>query len=144
MTGGKKIDKDRSEEIDRICTEEKGRAALWRFQQHKGFGSDGFDGFLIRNAPQQLQNIYHEVIKGILIQEDFPTEWNEWIAVLMMKPGEDPFELGRRRDIWLQCHSMKYACKMLEAEYNEVADRYVPTTQAGWTEDRMATEHSIT
>eukprot|EP00965_Chrysotila_dentata_P085866 2833509-Pleurochrysis_carterae.AAC.1 len=33
---------------------------------------------------------------------------------------------------------------MLEAEYNEVADKYVPNTQAGWTEDRMATEHSLT
>eukprot|EP00965_Chrysotila_dentata_P069301 2290294-Pleurochrysis_carterae.AAC.2 len=61
-----------------------------------------------------------------------------------MKPGEDPFELGRRRDIWLQCHSMKYLCRMLEAEYNEVADRRVPNTQVGWTEDRMATEHSLT
>eukprot|EP00965_Chrysotila_dentata_P203155 6181547-Pleurochrysis_carterae.AAC.3 len=62
----------------------------------------------------------------------------------MMKPGEDPFELGRRRDIWLQCHSMKYACRLLETEYNMVADRQVPTTQAGWTEERMATEHSLT
>eukprot|EP00965_Chrysotila_dentata_P119664 3956513-Pleurochrysis_carterae.AAC.1 len=33
---------------------------------------------------------------------------------------------------------------MLEAEYNEVADKYVLNTQAGWTEDRMATEHSLT
>eukprot|EP00965_Chrysotila_dentata_P183696 6065230-Pleurochrysis_carterae.AAC.1 len=80
--------------------------ALRKFQQHKGLGSDGFDGFLIRNAPQLLQVAYHETIRDILIQEDYPTEWNEWIAVLMMKPGEDPFELGRRRDIWLQCHSM--------------------------------------
>eukprot|EP00965_Chrysotila_dentata_P090800 2996672-Pleurochrysis_carterae.AAC.4 len=31
----------------------------------------------------------------------------------MIKAGEDPFELGRRRDIWLQCHSMKYACRKL-------------------------------
>eukprot|EP00965_Chrysotila_dentata_P129381 4276621-Pleurochrysis_carterae.AAC.2 len=66
------------------------------------------------------------------------------MAVLMMKPGEDPFQLGRRRDIWLQCHSMKYACRLLEAEYNEIADEHVPNTQAGWTEDRMATEHSLT
>eukprot|EP00965_Chrysotila_dentata_P181383 5986871-Pleurochrysis_carterae.AAC.2 len=115
-----------------------------RFQQHKGLGSDGFDGYLIRNAPQQLQDIYHEVIKDILVQEDYPTEWNEWIAVLLMKPGEDPFELGRRRDIWLQCYSMKYVCRMLEAEYNGVADRQMPNTPAGWTEDRMATEHSLT
>eukprot|EP00965_Chrysotila_dentata_P003172 103571-Pleurochrysis_carterae.AAC.1 len=61
----------------------------------------------------------------------------------MMKPGEDPFELGRGRDIWLQCHSMKYVCRMLEPEYNNVAEEHVPNTQAGWTGDRMATEHSL-
>eukprot|EP00965_Chrysotila_dentata_P235287 6200657-Pleurochrysis_carterae.AAC.4 len=59
----------------------------------------------------------------------------------MMKPGEDPFELERRRDIWLQCHSMKYVCRMLEAEHREMANEHVSNTQAGWTEDRMATEH---
>eukprot|EP00965_Chrysotila_dentata_P053670 1780488-Pleurochrysis_carterae.AAC.4 len=75
---------------------------MGRFQQHKGLGSDGFDGYLIRNATQDIQEIYHEVIKEILTEEDYPTEWNEWIAVLMMKPGEDPFEVGRRRNIWLQ------------------------------------------
>eukprot|EP00965_Chrysotila_dentata_P159532 5270240-Pleurochrysis_carterae.AAC.1 len=78
-----------TEEINRVCTSEKGKTALRRFQQNKGLGTDGFDGFLIRNAPQDLQSIYHEVIKDILIQEDYPAEWNEWIAVLMMKPGED-------------------------------------------------------
>eukprot|EP00965_Chrysotila_dentata_P135376 4475923-Pleurochrysis_carterae.AAC.1 len=64
-------------------------SALRKFQQHKGLGSDGFDGLLIRNAPQHLQVLYHDVIEEILEQEDYPTEWNEWIAVLMMKPGED-------------------------------------------------------
>eukprot|EP00965_Chrysotila_dentata_P052459 1740456-Pleurochrysis_carterae.AAC.1 len=68
------------EEIDRICTKEKGMSALRKFQQHKGLGSDGFDGFLIRNAPQHIQDTYHEVIRDILVQEDYPTEWNEWIA----------------------------------------------------------------
>eukprot|EP00965_Chrysotila_dentata_P161614 5337836-Pleurochrysis_carterae.AAC.1 len=78
--GGEAIRKDRMDEINRICTKEKGRSALRKFQQHKGLGSDGFDGFLIRNAPQYLQDTYHEVIRDILIQEDYPTEWNEWIA----------------------------------------------------------------
>eukprot|EP00965_Chrysotila_dentata_P131433 4344688-Pleurochrysis_carterae.AAC.1 len=39
---------------------------------------------------------------------------------------------------------MKYACRMLEPEYNQVADKHVPNSQAGWTRDRMATEHSLT
>eukprot|EP00965_Chrysotila_dentata_P206734 6183709-Pleurochrysis_carterae.AAC.7 len=136
---------DRKGEVDRICTSERSSIALGKFQSHKRLGTDGFDCYLIRNATEEIQDIYHEVIKDVLKQEDYPTEWNEWIAVLMVKPGENPFELGtRRRDIWLQCHSMKYACRMLEPEYNDIADRHVPNTQAGWKGDRMATEHSLT
>eukprot|EP00965_Chrysotila_dentata_P258882 6213373-Pleurochrysis_carterae.AAC.2 len=51
------IETDRTKEIDRICTKEKGESALRRFQQHKGLGSDGFNGYLIRNAPQQMQKL---------------------------------------------------------------------------------------
>eukprot|EP00965_Chrysotila_dentata_P108754 3592909-Pleurochrysis_carterae.AAC.2 len=68
------MEKNRTEEIERICTKEKGKLALRRFQQHKVLGSDGFDGFLTRNAPQQLQNTYHKAIRDILVQEDYPTE----------------------------------------------------------------------
>eukprot|EP00965_Chrysotila_dentata_P078304 2580823-Pleurochrysis_carterae.AAC.1 len=100
---------------------------------------------LIKNATQEIQDIYHEVIKDILVEEDYRTEWSKWIAVLkMMKPGEDPFELGRRRDIWLQCHSVKYVCRIMEAGYNRVANKQVPITQAGWTVDRTAAELSLT
>jgi hypothetical protein len=42
-----------------------------------------------------------------------PKEWNEWIAILAMKPGEDPKTLERRRDLWLQCHSMKCVMRMI-------------------------------
>eukprot|EP00965_Chrysotila_dentata_P072294 2389319-Pleurochrysis_carterae.AAC.1 len=58
--GGNAIKKNRMEEINRIYTKEKGESALREFQQHKGLGSDGFDGYLIRNAPQHLQATYHE------------------------------------------------------------------------------------
>eukprot|EP00965_Chrysotila_dentata_P040499 1343305-Pleurochrysis_carterae.AAC.1 len=47
-------------EVDRICTRERGCVALGKFQSHKGLGSDGFDGDLIRNATQELQDTYHE------------------------------------------------------------------------------------
>eukprot|EP00965_Chrysotila_dentata_P037807 1257168-Pleurochrysis_carterae.AAC.6 len=75
--GGEAAGKERAEEIDRISTKEKGTMALRKFQQHKGLGSDGFDGYLIRNASEELHHTYHEVIKDILVQEDYPTEWNE-------------------------------------------------------------------
>eukprot|EP00965_Chrysotila_dentata_P247191 6207606-Pleurochrysis_carterae.AAC.1 len=99
--GGEAKRKNRAGKIERISTKESSKTALGIFQQHKGLGTDEFDGYLIRNATQELQGMYHEVIKDIVVREDYPTECNEWIAVLMMKAGEDPFVLGRRRDIWL-------------------------------------------
>eukprot|EP00965_Chrysotila_dentata_P198793 6179025-Pleurochrysis_carterae.AAC.1 len=142
---GEETEKNRTEEINRICSRENDKKALGKFQQHKaGLGTDGFDGYLIKNATEEVQDIFHKVMKDILLEEDYPTEWNEWIAVLMRKIGEDPFELGRRRDIWLQCHSMKYVWRMMEAEYNRVANEQVPITQAGWTVDRTGAELSLT
>eukprot|EP00965_Chrysotila_dentata_P210699 6186042-Pleurochrysis_carterae.AAC.3 len=141
VEGSKGLTKDRKAETNRIYTNENGKIALGKYQQHKGSGTDGFDGYLTRNAIPEVQDIYHEVIKDILVEENYPKEWNEWIAVLMIKPGEDSFELG---DIWLQCHSLRYVCRMLEAEYNKVANEHVPNTQAGWTEKRTATKHSLT
>eukprot|EP00965_Chrysotila_dentata_P259284 6213507-Pleurochrysis_carterae.AAC.3 len=64
---------DRIDEINRICTTENGRRAMGKFQQHKCLGSDGFDGYLIKNAPQAIQELYHQVIKNILVAEDYPT-----------------------------------------------------------------------
>eukprot|EP00965_Chrysotila_dentata_P152894 5053925-Pleurochrysis_carterae.AAC.1 len=77
IRGARTEGKDRTGEINIICTREKGSMALRRFQQHKGSGSDGFDGFLIRNAPQEWHDIYYETIKDVLVQEDYPVEWNE-------------------------------------------------------------------
>ena len=57
----------------------------------------------------------------VLAAHDFPPEWKQWECVLLMKPGEDPRELGRRRDIWLMPHSLKAAARMLMFEYEAVA-----------------------
>eukprot|EP00965_Chrysotila_dentata_P225765 6194971-Pleurochrysis_carterae.AAC.1 len=59
--GGKWTETNRTEEIDRICSKENGMKAMGKFQQHKGLGTDGFDGYLIKNATQEVQDIYHQV-----------------------------------------------------------------------------------
>lgn len=74
----------------------------------------------------------------MLAVRDFPPEWKLWECVLMMKPGEDPREFGRRRDIWLMPHSLKVAARMLMFEYEEVACRYVPWYAAAGRVQRAA------
>ena len=41
--------------------------------------------------------------------------------MLAMKPGEDPADLARRRDLWLECHGSKLTMWLLGAEYEEAA-----------------------
>ena len=55
------------------------------------------------------------------------------IAMLLVKPGEDPRNLERRRDIWLQCHSLKCVTRMILPAYEDAMDRNVGAMQAGWT-----------
>ena len=43
-----------------------------------------------------------------------------------MKPGEDPSELGRRRDIWLECHGLKLMMWLLGNEYERAAGESIP------------------
>jgi len=65
------------------------------------------------------------------------------LALLAMKPGEDPYDLTRRRDIWLQSHAMKMAEMMLMEEYDRAANAEVPGEQAGWTAWRNGVEHVV-
>jgi len=82
-------------------------------------------------------------MQEIVRSKRYPAEWNEWIAMLAMKPGEDPKEFSRRRDLWLQCHSVKLVERMLKPHYDEVAWESVLRSQAGFTEGRNAPEQSL-
>ena len=60
-----------------------------------------------------------------------------------MKPGEDPRDFDRRRDIWLQCHSEKVLMRMLLPEYDRAAAEWVPSSQAGFAAQRNAPEQTL-
>ena len=61
-----------------------------------------------------------------------------------MKPGEDPREFGRRRDVWLMPHSLKVAARMLMFEFEERAcGDTVPASQSGFTKQANASAQTI-
>ena len=131
----------RREYFERIMTDEKGLRYLATCQPRKGMGMDGLDLYLIRLAPKNIRIRFVQLIREMVITRQYPMEWSEWIALLVMKPGEDPYDLQRRRDIWLQSHAMKMVEAMLLEEYEEVAKAQVPCEQAGWTAQRNGAEH---
>ena len=106
-------------------------------------GCDGWNAYLLKKAPESVQRRYWQALKDALRTHDLPEEWKEKVAMLFMKPGEDPCELGRRRDIWLECHGHKLAMWMLGEEYNRAAAETVPTSQAGCTPERGCPEQTL-
>ena len=118
-----------------VCTWERFERAVGRAGADVGVGSDGYSGYLTRKASLPARRLYFDILRDMLEKHDFPPAWKLWECVLLMKPGEDPRELGRRRDIWLMPHSLKVAARMLMCEYEEACGRHVPSSQAGFTQN---------
>ena len=81
--------------------------AISRFKKGKAVGSDLLDGYLLRIATEDIRKDYWRLLVEIVETKEYPREWNDWIAMLAMKPGEDPKELERRRDLWIQPQSRR-------------------------------------
>ena len=126
-----------------VCTWERFERAVGRAGADVGVGADGYSGYLTRKASGEVRRVYYETLLDMLTAHSFPPEWKLWECVLLMKPGEDPREFGRRRDIWLMPHSLKVASRMLMFEYEEVACRYVPSSQSGFTKDHNACAQTL-
>ena len=78
--------------VREICTWEECKKAIGKFKKGTGVGIDGWDGYLMRQSPMEIQRAYHKILQDIVSTNDFPEEWNEWIAMLAMKTDEDPRE----------------------------------------------------
>jgi hypothetical protein len=125
------------------CTWARFQAGLRRTEPKKGVGCDGWNAYLLRKAPEPVQRRYYELLLSMIRTRQFPEEWRERVAMLFMKPGEDPCELGRRRDIWLECHGHKLTMWMLGAEYERAAAETVPLSQSGATTERGCPEQTL-
>jgi hypothetical protein len=126
-----------------VCTWERFERAIGRAGADVGVGSDGYSGYLTRKASLASRRLYFDIMRDVLEGHDFPQEWKLWECVLLMKPGEDPREFGRRRDIWLMPDSLKVAARMLMCEYEEVCGRYVPASQSGFSQDANAPAQTL-
>ncbi|EOD18201.1 hypothetical protein EMIHUDRAFT_196329 [Emiliania huxleyi CCMP1516] len=100
-TGGQPTPSEGTERLkEEVLTWAACEKAIRRFKKGKAVGSDLLDGYLLRIATEDIQRDYWRLLVEIVETEAYPREWNDWIAMLAMKPGEDPKELERRRDLW--------------------------------------------
>ena len=80
--------------VEEVCTWEKFQEGLGRTEPQKGVGCDGWNAYLLRKAPEALQRRYWRAAQEALRTHTFPKEWKNKVAMLFMKPNEDPSELG--------------------------------------------------
>ena len=126
-----------------LCSWKACVRAIGGFQEGKGLGIDGFDGYLVKKAEEPVWREYHRILQRIVRERAYPKEWNVWIGLLAMKPGEDAKDFARRRDLWLQPHSEKCLMRMLLSEYQRAAAVRVPGSAAGFTAQRGAPEQTL-
>ena len=88
-----------------------------------------------------MQKAYWQTLKDIVEAREFSEEWNQWMAMLAMKAGEDTKDLSRRRDLWIQCHAYKCLMRMVTRGYDEVGERVVPGSQAGGVKPAESTSY---
>ena len=124
--------------IEQVCTYLRYKWAIGRMDISTAVGEDGFSAYLLRMAPEDLQREYYECLKVIIRERTFPPEWLERVAVMAMKPGEHPAELGRRRDLWIEAHGSKITMLLLGDEYERAARNTVPSSQGGFMKQKAA------
>ena len=113
MTEGNDEEEEEEEEsardkwIEERVTMERFEVSLSKAKAEKGTGVDGWNDYLLKKASRGVKVKYYEVLKDVMVTKKFPEEWKEWTATFAMKPGEDPRELGRRRDLWCTCAGQK-------------------------------------
>ena len=129
--------------VDDVCTWERYLAGVAKTTATKGVGADGFNAYLLKKATEATQRRYWTALKGCIRKRTWPEQWKDRIAMLAMKPGEEPANLARRRDLWLECHGSKLTMWLLGAEYEAAAGWTVPASQAGSAVDRGCPEQSL-
>ena len=73
-----------------VCTWERFEEGLARTDARKGVGCDGWNAYLLRKAPEGVRRLYWRALQEAAQQRKFPEEWKRKVAMLFMKPGEDP------------------------------------------------------
>ena len=82
--------------LEAACTWESFAYALSKSEKDKGVGVDGWNAYLLRMAPEEVQREYWKNLRGMITTTTFSPEYKKWVAMLAMKKDEDPRDLTRR------------------------------------------------
>ena len=138
--------KEREGEATDELTEKRRWVKFRRIMKTGGWNAVGVDGWskvLGGKASDYVLGLHYDWIRECMREATFSESYSEWIALLLMKPGEDPSKVGRRRDIWLMSHGLKVVTLMVKEEYDRVAEVEGDCSQSGFTKRRGAPESNL-
>ena len=130
--------------IEQVLSFERFEWALSKVGPKVGVGIDGFPAYALRRMPEEIRKAYHADLCAMIRGKRWPAQWGEWVSVLAMKPGEDPRDLSRRRDLWLAPHALKITTRCLSKEYDEAVNRAAPASNTGFRARGMAPAQTLT
>ena len=129
--------------MERYVTWEAFEAAVGSAEAGKAVGEDGFSVYALKQAPWAVRRACWGALRETVLEKEMPAAWRQWVAMLAMKPGEAPEDLGRRRDLWVVAGMQKVLMRCLKREYDRAGDERVPGSAAGFTAGRNAPEQTM-
>ena len=154
--------------MERILTDKALEKGMQRFREVQGVGLGGFKGVWIAKASAASRQRYVTALRGaaadvlaaahelerartpserrsatVAVREAAPRGWTRWLVILLTKPGKPLDVVSKRRDIYLQPHSLKLLMNGFKPAYGEVQRAAQPAANTGFRPGGSAPQAAI-
>ena len=118
------------------------RKAIARISRHKSPGISGHQADLLKDMDDEVIDLIYDILTRSIEAKNFPTSWDVTRIILLLKPGESPSLIGKRRPISLQEQVFKILNIVMNEALNDYVDINLDNLQAGFRPNRTATEQA--
>ena len=154
--------------MERLITETATQAGMQRFREVQGVGVGGFSGVWIARASEASQERYMQALRGAAadvraaadeleqadtaeksraaraaVRRAAPEGWTNWLVILLNKPGKPLDVVSKRRDIYLQPHSLKLLMNGFKPHYDRAQRMAQPESNTGFRPGGSATQSAM-
>ena len=154
--------------MGRELTDEALDEGMRRFREVQGVGLGGFMGVWVAKASEATRRRYKAALRGVAaevrvaayemerartpeerrlameaVRAAAPRGWTRWLVILLTKPGKPRDVLSKRRDIYLQPHSLKLFMNGCTPAYDAAQRAAQPAANTGFRPGGSATQTAL-
>jgi len=119
------------------------KEAIKQLKNNKAAGKDGLPPELFKFGPGKLVRLVHRIIVKIWEMEQLPEEWKDGVICPIYKKG-DKLDCENYRAITITNAAYKILSQLLFRRLSPLANRFVGSYQAGFTDGRSTTDQIFT